>query len=91
MIAFMRTRYVVAFYLVIFGSIIVAAYKMGLVHEKLRVVDPKPLGSLDAISATPVNSGSTAVVEVRERKPQSAEVSPSEPQIPAPAVPSDQE
>jgi UDP-GlcNAc:undecaprenyl-phosphate/decaprenyl-phosphate GlcNAc-1-phosphate transferase len=91
MIAFMRTRYVVAFYLVIFGSIIVAAYKMGLVHEKLRVVDPKPLGSLDAISATPVNSGSTAVVEVRERKPQSAEVTSSEPQIPAPAVPSDQE
>jgi UDP-GlcNAc:undecaprenyl-phosphate/decaprenyl-phosphate GlcNAc-1-phosphate transferase len=34
MIAYMRTRYAVAFYLVIFGSIIVAAYKMGLVHEK---------------------------------------------------------
>jgi len=37
MIAYMRTRYAVAFYLVIFGSIIVAAYKMGLVHEKRRV------------------------------------------------------
>jgi UDP-GlcNAc:undecaprenyl-phosphate/decaprenyl-phosphate GlcNAc-1-phosphate transferase len=30
---FLRTRYTVAIYLVIFGSIIVAAYKMGMVHE----------------------------------------------------------
>jgi UDP-GlcNAc:undecaprenyl-phosphate/decaprenyl-phosphate GlcNAc-1-phosphate transferase len=34
LIVYMRTRYAVAFYLVIFGSIIVAAYKMGMVHEK---------------------------------------------------------
>lgn len=34
MIAYMRARYAAAFYLVIFGSIMVAAYKMGLVHEK---------------------------------------------------------
>jgi hypothetical protein len=27
-------RYAVAIYLVTFGSIIVAAYKMGMVHEK---------------------------------------------------------
>ena len=40
LIAYMRTRYAIAFYLVIFGSLIVAAYKMGLVHEKLRVVSP---------------------------------------------------
>jgi UDP-GlcNAc:undecaprenyl-phosphate GlcNAc-1-phosphate transferase len=40
MIAYMRTRYAVAFYLVIFGSIIVAAYKIGLVHEKRPVPDP---------------------------------------------------
>ncbi len=33
-IVFMRTRYAVAFYLVIFGSLVVAAYKMGMVHEK---------------------------------------------------------
>jgi UDP-GlcNAc:undecaprenyl-phosphate GlcNAc-1-phosphate transferase len=33
-IVFLRTRYVVAAYMVIFGSIIVAAYKGGLVHEK---------------------------------------------------------
>ncbi|MGD0540932.1 MAG: MraY family glycosyltransferase [Tepidisphaeraceae bacterium] len=39
MIAVMRTRYAAAFYLVIFGSIIVAAYKMGLVHEKRQDID----------------------------------------------------
>ena len=33
-ITFVRTRYAVAFYMVIFGSLIVAAYKMGMVHEK---------------------------------------------------------
>lgn len=37
-IVFMRTRYAVAIYLVIFGSIIVTAYKMGMVHERPRVV-----------------------------------------------------
>jgi UDP-GlcNAc:undecaprenyl-phosphate/decaprenyl-phosphate GlcNAc-1-phosphate transferase len=35
-IAFMRTRYAIACYLVVFGSIIVAAYKMGMVHETTR-------------------------------------------------------
>src|SRR5688572_24897608 len=37
-IVFMRTRYAVAIYLVVFGSLIVAAYKMGMVHERPRVV-----------------------------------------------------
>ena len=41
LIVFMRTRYSLAFYLVIFGSIIVAAYKMGMVHERPRVVTHK--------------------------------------------------
>ncbi len=35
-IVFMRTRYAGASYLVIFGSVIVAAYKMGMVHERPR-------------------------------------------------------
>jgi UDP-GlcNAc:undecaprenyl-phosphate/decaprenyl-phosphate GlcNAc-1-phosphate transferase len=30
----MRTRYAIAFYLIIFGYIVVAAYKMGMVHER---------------------------------------------------------
>jgi UDP-GlcNAc:undecaprenyl-phosphate/decaprenyl-phosphate GlcNAc-1-phosphate transferase len=41
---FIRTRYTIAVYLVVFGSIIVTAYKMGMVHE--RTVDPQA-GNLD--------------------------------------------
>ena len=33
-IVFIRTRYAVAVYLVIFGWVVVAAYKMGMVHER---------------------------------------------------------
>ena len=43
----MRTRYAVATYLVIFGYIIVAAYKLGMVHERpLVVMGNKPLSPL---------------------------------------------
>jgi UDP-GlcNAc:undecaprenyl-phosphate GlcNAc-1-phosphate transferase len=45
-IIFMRTRYAIALYLVIFCSLIVAAYKMGMVHER-------PLGRLNSLSAAP--------------------------------------
>ena len=34
LLVFLRTRYAVAFYLVLFGSIVVAAFKMGMVHER---------------------------------------------------------
>lgn len=34
-IVYIRTRYAVGFYLVLFGSIIVAAYKMGMIHERV--------------------------------------------------------
>jgi UDP-GlcNAc:undecaprenyl-phosphate GlcNAc-1-phosphate transferase len=36
LLVFLRTRYAVAFYLVLFGCILVAAYKIGLVHERSR-------------------------------------------------------
>jgi UDP-GlcNAc:undecaprenyl-phosphate GlcNAc-1-phosphate transferase len=36
-IVFMRTRYAVAVYLVVFGSILVAAFKMGMIHERCAV------------------------------------------------------
>ncbi|HEY1629178.1 MAG TPA: MraY family glycosyltransferase [Tepidisphaeraceae bacterium] len=45
-IVFMRTRYAIAFYLVIFCSLIVAAYKMGMVHER-------PIARLDTLTAEP--------------------------------------
>jgi UDP-GlcNAc:undecaprenyl-phosphate GlcNAc-1-phosphate transferase len=57
-VAYIRTRYAVACYLVIFGSLIVAAHKMGMVHEKPRVVERKPLGTLGAFDST------TAVTQI---------------------------
>jgi UDP-GlcNAc:undecaprenyl-phosphate GlcNAc-1-phosphate transferase len=53
---FLRTRYAVAFYLVIFGSIIVAAFKMGMVHERPQV---GPAQGLDA----PGTATTTATIE----------------------------
>ena len=40
-IVYIRTRYAVGFYLVLFGSIIVAAYKMGMIHERIAKA-PRP-------------------------------------------------
>jgi UDP-GlcNAc:undecaprenyl-phosphate GlcNAc-1-phosphate transferase len=61
-IAVTRTRYAVAIYLVLFGSIVVAAFKMGMVHEKTKVLDrPKPIGPGDTLSA-----GSAGTIEIRE-------------------------
>jgi UDP-GlcNAc:undecaprenyl-phosphate GlcNAc-1-phosphate transferase len=67
-IVYMRTRYVVAAYLVIFGSIIVAAYKMGMVHERPLVVKPQQLGSKQAADdVVPVNELEPSnVLEIRD-------------------------
>jgi UDP-GlcNAc:undecaprenyl-phosphate GlcNAc-1-phosphate transferase len=83
LIACMRTRYAVAFYLVIFGSLIVAAYKMGLVHEKPRVVTPKALGALDAVMSASGNHQSDAVVELRGPSPPIVQERVSSPDKPA--------
>jgi UDP-GlcNAc:undecaprenyl-phosphate/decaprenyl-phosphate GlcNAc-1-phosphate transferase len=64
-ILFMRTRFAVAFYIVIFCWIIVAAYKMGMVHEKMSVVTRKPIEQSGAVAAPPGEG--TSVLEVRER------------------------
>jgi UDP-GlcNAc:undecaprenyl-phosphate GlcNAc-1-phosphate transferase len=53
---FIRTRYAIAFYLVIFGSVIVAAFKMGMVHERPH---GGPAQGLDA----PGTATSTATIE----------------------------
>jgi UDP-GlcNAc:undecaprenyl-phosphate GlcNAc-1-phosphate transferase len=70
-ITVMRTRYAVAFYLVIFGSIIVAAYKMGLVHEKVRVVSPKPLGIANA-SSPKINTDDVLEIISKPKLPKSS-------------------
>jgi len=66
LVAIVRTRYAVAFYLLIFGYIIVAAYKMGMVHEKPRVVTRGDLadGAESASSNSPIEAGT--VIEIRD-------------------------
>ncbi|MGA3065471.1 MAG: MraY family glycosyltransferase [Tepidisphaeraceae bacterium] len=49
MMVFIRARYAVAVYMVIFGSIIVAAYKMGMVHER------QMLAERESAARTPVS------------------------------------
>jgi UDP-GlcNAc:undecaprenyl-phosphate GlcNAc-1-phosphate transferase len=44
LMVFVRTRYAIAIYLVVFGSIIVAAYKMGMIHERIA---PGPASNLE--------------------------------------------
>jgi hypothetical protein len=62
-IVFMRTRYAVALYLVTFGSIIVAAYKMGMVHERPLGGRPATLGDGAKDAGTEmVNSGSAFAI-----------------------------
>lgn len=62
LLVFLRTRYAVAFYLVLFGCIIVAAYKMGMVHERpLRTSGARPpmpddLSEIEAESSPPPQS-----------------------------------
>jgi UDP-GlcNAc:undecaprenyl-phosphate GlcNAc-1-phosphate transferase len=66
-IVFIRTRYAVAFYLIIFGYIIVAAYKMGMVHEKPRVVTRGDLADgVEAAAASPPAIEPGTVIEIRE-------------------------
>lgn len=81
LIVYARTRYAVAIYLVVFGSLVVAAVKMGMVHERVRAVVRRPLGSGAAtddeeepLKAEQVSPA--AVLEVRERRPAAA-ASPS--------------
>jgi UDP-GlcNAc:undecaprenyl-phosphate GlcNAc-1-phosphate transferase len=64
LIVYLRTRYALCAYVVIFGSIVVAAYKMGMVHERpLTISGGKPLGPSDVIAPTMVEAGS--VLEIR--------------------------
>src|SRR3954447_15708455 len=62
-IVFTRTRYAIAIYLVTFGSIIVAAYKMGMVHERPTGGRRATLSDADADSAAGgVDAGSVFVL-----------------------------
>jgi UDP-GlcNAc:undecaprenyl-phosphate/decaprenyl-phosphate GlcNAc-1-phosphate transferase len=65
LIVFMRARYAVAIYLVIFGSIIVAAYKMGMVHEKTTVAAPGKVVD-GVIEAAEIELNSADVLEISD-------------------------
>jgi UDP-GlcNAc:undecaprenyl-phosphate GlcNAc-1-phosphate transferase len=71
-IVFTRTRYAVGIYLIVFGSIIVAAFKMGMVHERVKVTTAKSLGTSDAVTPTAGEVEPGRVLEVKdpERKPE---------------------
>jgi UDP-GlcNAc:undecaprenyl-phosphate GlcNAc-1-phosphate transferase len=73
-IVYTRTRYVAAIYLVVFGSIIVTAYKMGMVHERPRLVKRSALNDDDVL--TPMREvDSSTVLEIEDpRKQQQANV-----------------
>ncbi len=67
-IVFTRTRYAVGIYLIVFGSIIVAAFKMGMVHERVKVTTAQALGTGDAVTATSGEVEPGKVLEVKDPK-----------------------
>lgn len=80
-IAIIRTRYAVAFYLIIFAYIVVAAYKMGMVHEKPRVVTRRQMTDSGVRGAATSSIEPGTVIEVRERdeSPAAAGRAPTRP------------
>src|SRR5688572_25806805 len=62
LLVFQRTRYAIGFYFVIFGYIIVAAYKMGMVHERPRVVTRNTLDEDERMLATDPST----ILEIRD-------------------------
>jgi UDP-GlcNAc:undecaprenyl-phosphate/decaprenyl-phosphate GlcNAc-1-phosphate transferase len=64
--------YAVAFYLVTFGSIIVAAYKMGMVHEKPRIVSAGTV-SRASMKSVETDLEPAGVMEIRDEPDSSNE------------------
>jgi UDP-GlcNAc:undecaprenyl-phosphate/decaprenyl-phosphate GlcNAc-1-phosphate transferase len=54
---YMRTRYTIAIYLVVFGSIMVTAYKLGMIHER------PVTGEAGNLEELPQESFGTALIE----------------------------
>jgi UDP-GlcNAc:undecaprenyl-phosphate/decaprenyl-phosphate GlcNAc-1-phosphate transferase len=71
-IILMRTRFAGAIWLTIFGWIIVAAYKMGMIHERPVVVTRRDLSSAQVETETEVES--STVLEVHDTKTPSVMV-----------------
>jgi UDP-GlcNAc:undecaprenyl-phosphate GlcNAc-1-phosphate transferase len=73
---FMRTRYTVAIYIVTFGYVIVAAYKMGMVHERPRVVSRHDLAAVPAGAAAATIEAAT-VLEIADGDKRSTVSTPA--------------
>lgn len=67
LIAIIRTRYAIACYLIIFGYLMVAAYKMGMVHERPRVVARRQITDTDSQGSVTADLEPGTVLEVQER------------------------
>jgi UDP-GlcNAc:undecaprenyl-phosphate/decaprenyl-phosphate GlcNAc-1-phosphate transferase len=61
-----RTRYAIALYMVIFGSLVVAAYKMGMVHERPTGGPPGGLGG-GGTSTPTIEPGTVFQIERDQR------------------------
>lgn len=71
---FMRTRYAIALYLVIFGAMIVAAYKMGMVHERMLKAEPSTIDEQSPESFAPkIDPASVMEIDRKEPEPRSIE------------------
>ena len=68
----LRTRYLVAFYLVLFGCIAVAAWKMGLVHERDPARRPR-----DAPADDPAPAATNAPLADDSQETESAPAAPA--------------
>ena len=66
-IVYLRTRYAIAFYMVLFGSIIVSAYKMGMIHERVVVDKPSSMSGGNKTAATD-DLNPEGVLEIRPEK-----------------------
>jgi hypothetical protein len=56
-VVFMRTRYAGMIYIVTFCTIAVAAYKMGMIHERATVLDVKSGQGIEGGAVAAVNGG----------------------------------
>jgi len=66
---YLRTRYALAFYLVLFGSIVVTAYKMGMIHERV-VVETSSKMTAESVAAVPTDEiNPEGILEIRSEKP----------------------
>ena len=67
LIVYLRTRYAVAFYMVLFGSINVAAYKMGMIHERDLPLKKTTGFTVEGSRASSASTGETGVLEIEDK------------------------